>query len=339
MSAIPQQLPTFGRKFEITVQLPDSTEILKVADDHSTDPEALRLRATFDIYCPAMQGGFWYADICLYNLDRLTTGKLLARPIRQGAIVTVSAGYRYGNYGVIWRGPVFQPLFDRENVVDFKITLHCILGLNEFTRNSINAAYGAGATQYELVQQIANSSFRKIPIDSVSSALVGKKLHRGGVLFGNPDKYLTKIANDNNMQWWFGLNGLNLGKADDDVPTQSVDFVYTPNTGIIGVPQQTQYGVDFRVLLDPRIRIQRPLPVVKIDNSVIRQQKLQIGEYLNILDQDGEYIAIAARHFGDTRGNEWYTDITGLTSTGGKLAMLQTALGGNPDISTNTPTG
>jgi hypothetical protein len=173
----------------------------------------------------------------------------------------------------------------------------------------------------------------------VSSALAGKKMPRGGVLFGNPDKYLTKIANNNNMQWWFGLNGLNLGKSDEDVPTQSVDFVYTPNTGIIGVPQQTQYGVDFRVLLDPRIRIQRPLPVVKIDNSTIRQQKLQIGEYLNILDQDGEYIVIAARHFGDTRGNEWYTDITGLTSTGGKLAMLQTALGGNPDISTNTPTG
>lgn len=337
MSATPQQLPTFGRKYLITVQLPDSTEILKVADDNSSDPDALRVRATFDVYTPALQGAFWYGDICLYNLDQLTTNKLLARPIKQGAIVTVAAGYQHGNYGTIWRAPVFQPLFDRENVVDFKITLRCVLGLNEFLYNNINLRYGAGVTQYELVQTIANSSFRKIPIGSISLALAGKKQPRGGVLFGRPDKYLTNIAQDTNSQWWFGLNGLNIGKADEDTPTQSVDFVYTPQSGIIGVPQQTQYGVDFRVLLDPRIRIQRPLPVVKIDNTAIVQQKKSIGELPGILDQNGEYIVAAARHFGDTRGNDWYTDITGVTSTGGKMAMLQSALGGNPDISTNTP--
>lgn len=334
MSATPQQLPTFGRKYLITVQLPDSDDRMTVA---SSDFEPEALRATFDMYMPAMQGAWWYADICLYNLDQLTTTKLLTRPIKQGAIVTVAAGYQHGNYATIWQAPVFQPLFDRENVVDFKITLHCVLGLNEFVYNNTNLKYGAGVTQYELVQRIANESFRKIRVGSISPALAGKKHPRGGVLFGRPDKFLTKIALDNNAQWWFGLNGLNLGKADENVPTESVDYVYTPASGLIGVPQQTQYGVDFRVLLDPRIQIKNPLPVVKIDNTAIVQQKKSIGQIPGILDQNGEYIVIATRHFGDTRGNDWYTDITGLTSTKGTLAMLQTALGGNPNISTNTP--
>ena len=334
MSATPQQLPTFGRKYQIQVQLPDSDNVLTVTDS-SFEPEALR--ATFDIYTPAQQGAYWTAEINLYNLDQVTTNQLLSRPIKQGAVVTVSAGYQNGNYGVIWRGPVFQPMFGRENVVDFKITLRCLLGLNEFLRNNINMAYSSKASQFELIQQICGSAFNKIPIGVISPNLSKKQMPRGGVLFGRPDKYLTNIAVNNNMQWWFSGNGLNLGRADEDIATQSIDYVYTPTTGIIGVPQQTQYGVDFRVLLDPRLLMQRPLPVVKIDNTVIQQQKKAIGEFPSILDQNGEYIVVAVRHTGDTRGNDWYTDITGLTSAQGKIAMMQAAFSGNPDIAMNTP--
>lgn len=330
MSATPQQMPTFGRKYQVQVQLPDSDNVLTVTDS-SFEPEALR--ATFDIYTPALQA-WWYADIDLYNLDQVTTTQLLARPIKQGAMVTISAGYQNGNYGIIWSGPVFQPLFDRQNVVDFKITLHCMLGLAQFLYNNVSTAYVANLNQYDLLNKMTSSAFRPIPIGKITPDRLQKKtLPRGGVFFGRPDKYLTGWANDSNSQWWLAPNGLQFGQADDDVPTQSVDFVYTPNSGIIGVPTQTQYGVDFRVLLDPRIIVKKPLPVIRIDNSIIRQQKKSIGELPNILDQDGEYIVAAAHHFGDTRGNDWYTDITGVTSTGGKMAMIQAAVG----ASTNTP--
>lgn len=329
------QLPLFGRKYQITVQLPDSEDLLTITDS-SFEPQALR--ATFDIEQAALKS-FWYAEICLYNLDQLTTDKLFSRPIKQGMIVTVSAGYLNGNYGVIWRGPVYQPLFDRENVVDFKITLNCILGLDQITRNFIAQPYAANTTQVELIQTLADTAFNKIQAGkgAVSPNVSTKKFPRGGVLFGSPDRHLSLWANDNNMQWWLSPNGLQFGRPDDDTPTSSVDFVYSPQNGIINVPQQTQYGVDFRVLLDPRLLIARPLPVVKIDNSQIRQQKRVIGQLQNILDQDGEYIVSAVRHFGDTRGNDWYSDITGITSTNGKMAMMQLANGGDPDIQMNSP--
>jgi hypothetical protein len=333
VASTPQQLPTFMRKYKIEVSLPDSTELLTITDS-DFEPEALR--ATFDIYTPAWRA-YWYAEICLYNLDQLTTSKLLAKPIKQGMKVTVSAGYREGNYGVIWSGEVFQPFFDRENVVDFKVTLHCILGLNEFIRNHISQSYAAQTTQYDLIQQMADKAFNKIKVGAISPDISKKKFPRGGVLFGNLDRYLSSWASDNNMQWWLSPSGLNFQGPDSQL-SSSVDFVYSPDRGIIGVPQQTQYGVDLRVLLDPRITVRPPLPVVKIDNSQIQLQKRQIGELFNILDQDGEYIVVSARHYGDTRGNDWYTDIQGLTSTGGKLAMIQSLAGEGGDVPLlNTP--
>lgn len=332
MSTTGQQLPLFLRKWKVEVQLPDSTDLLVIT---SEDDEALRV--VFDIYTPALHV-WWTADVTIYNLDQLTIAKLTTRPIKQGAKVTVSAGYQHGNFGVIWSGPVFQPIFDRENVVDFKITLSCLLGLDQFLYNQVNFAYNGGLSQYEILQRMVAEAFHKIPVGTISQTkLQAKKLPRGGVVFGRPDRYLNNWANANNSQWWFSPSGLQFGQADDDVPTQSTDFVYTPETGIIGVPQQTQYGILVTVLLDPRLLVTKPLPVIKIDNTIIRQTKKEIGEFPNILDQDGEYIVGAVRHSGDTRGNVWYTEITGVTSTKGKMSMLQAAVGGTPDMSTNTP--
>ena len=340
MSSVPntlKQYPLFGRKYQITISIPNedgaSQQVLNVADS-SFEPEALR--ATFEIYTPAIQAAFWYAEVCLYNLDQQTTDKILQRPIKQGMTVTVSAGYQSGNYGVIWSGPVFQPFFARENSVDFKITLNCILGLDELSRGFISGTYAAGTTQFDLVQRIADQAFSGTSNSKISSNLKSGKAPRGGVFFGSPVSHLTDIAEDNNMQWWFNPSGLALGRADDDTPTSSVDFVYTPGAGgIIGVPQQTQYGVNFRVLLDPRIQVRRPLPVVKIDNTSIQLLKRQIGQLIGILDQNGEYIVVAARHYGDTRGNEWYTEIDGVTSVGGKMSMMQAFAGGNLNSNTN----
>ena len=330
------QQALFGRKYQVKVSLPSadgSSQDVLVVTDSAFQPEALR--ATFDIYTPAIEAAFWYADICIYNLDQPTTQAILQRPIKQGMSVTVAAGYQNGNYGVIWSGPVFQPFLERENVTDLKRTLHCILGLDELSRTAISGTYAAGTTQFDIINQIANQLFTKNSKARISSNLKPGKFPRGGVFFGNPHKYFADIAADNNMQYWLNPSGLTLGRADEDTPISTVDFVYSPATGIIGVPQQTQYGVNFKVLLDPRLQIVHPLPVVKIDNSSIRILKRQIGELIGVLDQDGEYIVVAARHYGDTRGEPWYTEISGVTSVGGKMAMMQAFAGGNLNSNTN----
>ena len=299
--------PLYGRKYQLTLKLPDSQGNQTVLDisDSSFEPGALRI--TFDVTTVAWQT-YWSADIVIYNLDEPTGTQILSS---QGMEVSLSAGYQNSGYGVIWDGYVMQALWDRENVVDFKITLHCMIGFDDLTRNFINRTY-AGISQQQLITRMAKDCFRPIGVQSISTKLDAQVLPRGKTVFGNPKKYIDWVAADNNMMSWLTSKGLNMTTPAAALPGGTAT-VYTPATGLIGTPEQTDQGVMFRVLLDSSIQIKNPLMQVKIDNTIIRQQKRNIGELPHFLDSDGQYIVTMARYVGDSRGNDWYTEVTGVT--------------------------
>lgn len=316
----------FGRKYKLEIRTPgagSTVDVLTVTDS-SFEPEALRIE--FDVYTPCIQEANWYATISVYNFDQNTASSLVASSsnLQQGMTAVLSAGFQSGNYDVIWEGPVFQVLFDRENVVDYKITFNCILNLDAvLSGNIINTSYG-GFDQTEIILNMMKNLGLKQ--DYISPNISNNKLSRGKVLFGAPEKYLSQIAEDNNMVWFLSHRGLAVGKLNDGQPaTDSEAFVYTPTTGLIGTPRQTQSGVNFTVLLDPRIKAKFPLTAVAIKETIIQQYKVQIGEQVLPLDQDGVYIVGAVRHRGDSRGNEWCTDVTGYTKVGSALAWQQNA--------------
>jgi hypothetical protein len=122
---------------------------------------------------------------------------------------------------------------------------------------------------------------------------------------------------------WISPNGLNIRSL---TPASEVpDLVFGPpyvtnlpnsqstsgltKQTILGTPQQTQQGVAFRVLLDSQLKIGQ---LIKIDMSAIRQLPKTPGQYPSILDQDGLYVIAGLRHSGDTRGNDWTTEIIGV---------------------------
>jgi hypothetical protein len=344
MSTSLAQLPLYGRWYEVTVGVPQangSTTIFTVASS-AFEPEALRV--TFDIYQIAFKS-YWYADIVIYNLDQATTQQFLGTGM-QSLQVTVSAGYQNGAQGVLFSGPVFQATFDRENVTDFKITLYCVIGLWPDARNTINKTFALGVKQTEIISGIAESAFSKIPVDKISSRISPKQLPRAKTVFGKPGDFFSNIAIDNGMTWWLSQKGLAMGSLnDDDIPT-TPSLTFSPpvepstntagaatttltNGAIIGTPQQTQYGVAFRVLLDPRVQVSKPFVVVKIDNSQIRVLQREIGVLPRLLDQDGVYVVNAVRFTGDTRGNDWYADIDGVTTTLAKQDFLAAVVAGS----------
>lgn len=341
--------PLFGRKYQLIVKTaPDSggNQTVISITDSSFEPEALRI--TFDVYT-SWWSVPWYADISIYNLNEQTANLLLTQgqnsatpatqapnsaaqtvPIKQGMEVILYAGYQNnGKYGVIWDGFVLQPLWIRENQTDFKLTLHCINWFGLIARNSIGMSTQAGVTQQQVVAAIAANSYHPIGTGQITDQLSNKSLPRGKVLFGRPDKYLNEIARDNNMQWWLSQKGLlnfsgleeGLSSTFDNAP------VYTPTTGIVGTPQQTQDGVNFRLLLDPTVEVKKPAMCVKIDQTEIQQLSIQANVRPGFLSQSGTYVVLSARYLGDTRGQDWYTDVTGWLTTQEKATMMGQVLG------------
>jgi hypothetical protein len=347
MSTTPQLNPLFMRKWEVQIaQAPTqssgggtSTPLLSISDN-GNDYQAARV--TFDIRLQAFQGALWEATICLYNLDVAANAILdkLATQQAQQLVVTVSAGYQNGNYAVVWQGPIFQSFLERENVVDLKLTIYSVIRLPPIgDAGDIGETYPAGQTQQQMVYNIAKQATTLVNSISDESDFDQNPLPRSVTVFGNFDQHLSDLASGNNMQWWLSSEGLNFGGIGDSLDlSPNPTFVYSPpindttlgplpalppGTGsIIGTPQETMYAVEFTVLLDPRLEVIWPLQTVQIDNSQLRFYKKQVGQFFTPLDQDNTYVVAAIRHSGDSRGEPWYTHITGMKRIGDSLALF-----------------
>lgn len=325
-------VPAFGRRWQLQIlTAPENgSQVVWTVGQDAWLPEALRV--TFDIN----KNGYvdaWYGEIDIYNLNLPTQQAV----ILEGYEVILSAGYQSGaNYGVIFRGRVFQVLWTRENVVDYKLTLHCMVGLYETNYNIATFTAAGGVSQRDIILRMAEQAQTKFNVTQLDSSTLGTKiLPRGEVVFGSVAKYLSEVANGNGLQFWTGSTGINL--ADISPKTNNPQYTYSAvpdpanNSGrqsdisytIIGTPQQIPEGVEFRILLDSRLDVVAPAMVVKIDNTVIRQMKAYLGNLPPILAQDGNYIVANVRHRGDTRGQDWYTDVLGLWTVNQLVGALE----------------
>jgi hypothetical protein len=342
--------PLFQRYYRLDIKMPNGGDVITVTDS-AWEPEALRI--TFDVVTAAypLHSLPWTAQICIYNPNEQFSNQLLTQgknaavpapaaanssaqslPVQQGMEVVLSAGYVNGKQGVIWDGYVLQPMFERENQTDFKVTLNCLNWLGLFSRNDVTLpVYQQAVAQSQVVADICAKSFHPIAIapGGIPTSLSTRMLAPGKAVSGNPVKYLGDIARDNNMGMWLDNKGLlNMTNIADDLAQSSAPAqVYTPQTGIIGTPRQTQNGVDFTLLLDPTVEVKKPLMTVKIDNSSIQQLLYQVGTLPGLLAQDGTYVVLGARYRGDTRGTPWYTEVIGWNTAATKALAINLALG------------
>ena len=72
--------------------------------------------------------------------------------------------------------------------------------------------------------------------------------------------------------------------------------------------------------------------MIQIKNSEMNEYVAKPGQVTTPMDEDWIYQAIEVVHTGDTRGNEWYTSVTGISRYGtGSLAALMSNAAQNPN--------
>lgn len=328
------QNPLFGYAWELSIDTSpdgDGTSETITVSSSSWDPEALRI--VFDVDMPAFRS-LWFAKVSIYNMNAATAQKV----ITQGMNLTLKAGFQTQPYGTIFEGVIYQPLWEREGVVDFKLTLMCYTGLAEIIGNFASVRGSAGSIQSGLIAQIAQASQTPVAIDQLSTALLPQSaLPRPRPFFGDPNEFFERVAAGSNLQQWVGFRGLNMTDVQATAGSDTIE--YSPTTGILGTPVQTQDGISMRVALDARLQTLNPAMQVKINNAVIRQLEKYPGDFPTILDKDGLYLVMGVRHVGDSRSDTWYTEITGCTSTGGKLAIIYDSLNPSQKLDRRSPQG
>ncbi len=334
-------LPYFGRAWNVSIQTQTAG---KFAIDNSAGET---LRVVFDINKFLLMA-YWEMTVTIYNLSSPTQSTLYKdnpgianlwrfnQPVILGDEVSVSAGYQLSDSGafgqtsnLLYNGHVLQYIATQENVVDKRLTLRCITGLLDDALGFTSTSLSNGTSDLDALNQIASDS--GIPIENMDSgaqtALTQSQYSRGRAVHGKPFDEIRSIARQNNLWAWVSPNGLNVRSFSDVTASTPPKYTYGPprlpgsytryqtsntsiRTTLIGTPEQTQYGVMFRVLMDSDPKIGDVVELAP--GTIINAAPIQYGSLAPVPSQNGLYVVTGIRHYGDTRGmgNDWFTEIT-----------------------------
>ena len=285
----------YGRKYRIIV-----------TNDGGPALDVSQLRCSFSVTkTMIMQPN--YSEVIIYNLNAETENTI----IKEGMRIIVEAGYEGEQYGLIFDGDILQPIREKEDGVTYKLTLTSIDSDKFMNFGFANFSLLRGQSLRDVVTKVTNKAKYPSQLGDISKSLSNSKLTRGKVVFGLAKTVLRQVAQSQAATFYVDNNRVNIIKADDIPQGQVIEL--SPKTGLIGVPSQNEYGVIAKCLLNPRITLNS---IVHIDNSLIKAQRAQLNQVVRTLDVDGLYRVIKITHIGDTRGDDWYTEIETVSQAG-----------------------
>lgn len=144
-------------------------------------------------------------------------------------------------------------------------------------------------------------------------------LPRGKVMYGSAKNLLRQIAASANCFWFIDNGALIMFPTNSWIPGGTI--VINTSSGMVGSPVQTFDGLQVRSLLNTNIHtgslirvdsadiqatdFRTDVPQVDFSNGqVFGQRALQPG-----LDRSGFYVVYKLVETGDTRADEWYSDM------------------------------
>ena len=291
----------YGRKYRIIVSSLDGQAALDVSE----------LKVEFNCVKTIMEAS--YSEVTIYNLAPGSENTL----IQEGYLVYIEAGYEGEQYGLAFQGNIIQPIRYKEGGVNYKLSLVSMDSDTFLMAGTANFSIMRGQNSRSLINDLMVKATTPANLGSISKNLSDSRLTRGRVFFGLARDYLRQIAQSENASFYLDDGSVNIIKAQD-LPDGEI-FYLTPESGLIGVPSQQDFGATIKMLLNPRVKLGS---FIHVDNSSIRNQQYQQGQPFYPLDQDGIYRVIKITHKGDTRGNDWYTEVETVTQAGADIPSM-----------------
>lgn len=250
------------------------------------------------------------AEIYIYNLSKNTTDKLIGT----GQSIVLEAGYE-GGRGIIFKGTVRQLFRGRESQTD---TFLCVLGQSsDLSRNYsvTNGTLSAGYDHTDLVNYAKQDMTKLGDLEDIQMPTLSPyKMPRGRAMFGMSRTYVSEVATTHGLSLAYVDNKI-VGHTETVPVEEEKAVVLNSTTGMVGMPQLTVSGIYATCLLRADIR---PGTQIQINESSIKRSLYDVayaaeGSNFQIdeahIDQDGYYRVVSIEHYGDTRGNDWYSQL------------------------------
>ena len=174
----------------------------------------------------------------------------------------------------------------------------------------------AGQTLRDEVEVISKYSTVPLDIDSVSDKFYKNKLPRAKVLFGSSAQYMNQIAKTTAT----AFSVQNGNGVFNDLQGEANEIIeLSPESGLLGFPQQITNGINAECLLNPSITIGTAF---HINNNLLRAERYDTDTTMHRrLDDNGIYKVYEMTHSGDTRGGDWKTSMNAIAQIGALPAM------------------
>jgi hypothetical protein len=249
------------------------------------------------------------AEITVYNLEDQTAQRIQ----KEFSKVILQAGYEQ-NFGVIFQGNIKQVIRGRENSTD--TFLQIIAGDGDLSYNFaiVNTTIASGAGQAAQINA-AVSAMTKTGETTAGNIgeLPPSQLPRGKVMYGMARDYLKQSAESSDKTWSIQDGKVQMVPLSSYLPGEAVQL--TSKTGMVGTPQQTNEGINVKCLLNPKIKVGGRIQLNNEDVARLKIDLSQPNSPANIpapITSDGVYYVLVVEMTGDTRGQEWYCDLTTL---------------------------
>lgn len=260
--------------------------------------------------------------IRVYNL----TAETIKRIRGEFSQVILNAGYENGNYGIIFKGTIKQFRIGKESATDSYLDILAADGDIGYNQGVVNKSFGKGITNIQTVVEVAKD-FPGLGLDYGSLTITKQNFPniRGVVLMGMARARMRHLVSNLDSSW--SIQNGTIVVTENSGYQEGEAVKINMGTGLIGVPEQTDGGIKVKCLLNCKIRIGGR---VQLNNKEIVQLLQQSSngapisyaswggfQAIAAINGDGEgdgmYRAFAVEHVGDTRGNEWYTELTCLS--------------------------
>lgn len=211
--------------------------------------------------------------------------------------VTLQAGYEAG-YGVIFQGNIKQFRIGKENATDKFLDIFAGDGDIGYNHGFINKTFAAGTTSKDIIEAAAKAMglvLAHMPTNHFT-------FPRGKVLFGLARAQLSTVAATMGATRSIQNGRVQMIPLDGYLPGEAVRDQF-------GYRHDRDSGA-------ARLRHLRPHlaqpPAAHRRAHQVEQQRHQPHVQRAPLSGDGLYRVLVVEHVGDTRGQEWYSDVIAL---------------------------
>ena len=249
-------------------------------------------------------------NIRIWNLNEDTANAIT----NEYFSINLSAGYQQFN-GLIFTGLVTQAKKGREGANNGYLDITAMEMDMSYNFSIMNQTLPAGWSQVDVFNAIVN----RFNADGVSTITAGQapatagKSNRPKIMYGATKDFARSQAQTTSSNFFVHSGQLYMLPLDQVTGIAHDAVILNSESGLVGVPEQTIDGLIAKSLLRYDLLPGRIIQVGRenINTIDIKSPGNVYGNPLVVpgVSQNNQYKVLAIKHYGDTRSQDWYTDI------------------------------